>query len=279
MTISDILEAGKQLVFARVVKVCTDTDLPWVIAHVIDLDTLDPVKPTRSIFLNAAILTSNYQFFQLGPFRTPHNVNLETYGLPLVGDVILGETGTNYKGEIYTSYLPDRWTRPISYFFHYLMNEYSASRLYENRDPAMRMVLLNRLTVQYGKVRDERLYDVLCLVLFDDTDSLIEMCYKPQHRPQNGRKWSLMDKSQVKKITTFLASLGGSSVHIPTVPEFVEEVAYLTGDSGICAHFKSILQVTYEEAKPMFHRETSKWLTDPECLSSELIQTLLDQNI
>jgi len=278
MALTSVLEAAKSLVVARVVKVHNEKDnAVWAIAHVLDIETLAPKFPKQSIFLNALVLQTRFQYFQIGPFRTPLNIDLGEYGLPKSGDIILGETGTNYKGEIYTSWLPDRWARPISYFFFYMTNSYEATKLYENTDAALRMVLLSRLTVPYGRVRDERLYDLLCLILFDDTDTLVEMCYKAQHRPKDGRSWNLQDKTQHKKITAFCASYGGSSPDIPSVPEFVEEAAYLVGDSGICAHFRSILANGYQESKGRYCRELGKWLQDQECLSSRFIQTLLDQ--
>ena len=111
----------------------------------------------------------------------------------------------------------------------------------------------------------------------DTPGKVRQMCYKAQHRPKNGRQWNLMDKGQVRKLTAFCAPLGESSVEVPPVPDFVEEVAYLVGDSGICAHFRSILTSSYQEATAMFHRDVNKWLTDKECLSSKLVQTLIDQ--
>jgi hypothetical protein len=277
MTITEVLTASRDLVVSRIIKVHTDGSAPWAIAHVLDLETLQPVVPKRSIFLNVMTLRTRFQYFQLGPFKTPFELDLMKHGLPKSGDIILGKVGTNYKGEMYVSWLPDRWARPASYFLFYLFNTYKATSLYENKDPTLRMVLLSRLTVPYDTTRDERLYDMLCLILFDDTDTLLEMCYNPQHRPKNGRKWNLMDKGQLRKIAAFCAKMGESYVEVPSVTDFVEEVAYLVSDSGICAHFRSILTTSYQESKSMFNHNVNKWLIDKDCMSSKLIQTLIDR--
>jgi len=277
MTVTSLLEAGDELVFARIVKVHADKEVPWAIGHVLCQQTLDTVVPKQSVFMNVVALRQGFQYFQVGPFKTPHSINLETYGLPQEGDIVVGKTGANAQGTVFTSWLPDRWARPIGYFFHYLRNTDQATRLYENKDPALRMVLLHRLTVPYGQVQDERLYDILILVLFDDTDALLEMCYKPQFRPVGKRQWNLMDKAQGRKIDQFCKNMNGTNTAIPDVPNFIEETAYLLSDSGICAHFRAVLSAEYDESKETFHRDVAKWLSDPTYLCSALIQTLIVQ--
>jgi hypothetical protein len=277
MTISAVIETSKQLVFAQVIKVHADCDAPWIIAAALDLGTLKPVHPKRCLFINATVLRTKFQPFQLGPFTTPCDVDLSVHGLPKLGDTIVGDLGSNYKGEMYLTWLPDRWARPVSYFFYYLANHLEASQLYEHREQTLRMILLGRLTVFYGQLRDERLYDLLCLILFDNTEALISMCLKPQARPKNGRLWNLTDKQLHRALASACAAIGGKEVYIPTVPAFIEGAAYLASDGGICAHFKSVLAAEYQESKAQFQRDVGKWLADPECLSSKLIQSLVDQ--
>lgn len=277
MTLSAVIDASRDLIFAQITKVHSDPEAPWAIATVLDLTDLKPVVPKRRIFMNARTLKHNFQTFQIGPFATPCGVDLETYGLPAHGDIVVGQGGQNYKGDVFLTWLPDRWARPVSYFFYYLMNSLEAGDLYGNRDPALRVILLGRLTVMYGTVRDERLYDLLCLLLFDSTEALIAMCLKPQARPKNGRLWSLTNTSLYKKLTAACKAFGGKDVYVPTLPDFIEEAAYLAGDSGICAHFKTVLAAEYQESKAQFQRDVGTWLADPECLSSKKIQHLLDQ--
>jgi hypothetical protein len=209
---------------------------------------------------------------------------LSRYGLPNVGDLIVGQKGKNEKGMTLTTWLPDRWTRPLSYFLYYLSHPSEALKLYESTEETLHMVLLSRLTVLYGSVRDERLYDLLILILIGDMDGLITMCLKPVFRPNRGRKWDLTNSKQKNKVNAFCAKFCAYNswdtihVYIPTVPEFVEETTYLIGDIGICAHFKATIQAQFDAGPKTFHRDIGKWLKDPEMLSSSLMQNLIDFN-
>ena len=276
-----LLENCKKLVFARCITIGGTKEVPFVIGHVLSIETMEIQHPTSSIFLNTTTLRSNYQPIQIGPFTTPTTLDLVQYGLPRSGDIIVGKTGKNSKGMTFISWLPDRWARPIAYFFHYLLNTLSATRLYENRDPALRMVLLSRLYVSYNGIYDERLYDLLLLILFDDTDPLLRMCYKPEYRSGDGRTWNLSDDTQRKQITAFCEKYqtahasSNKPIHLPSIPAFVEETSFLLKDSGICAHFRAVLEAHIQDEATSFNSNVHKWLQDPDCLSTILIEELI----
>jgi len=277
MTITAILEECAKLVFAQVATVHRSEEAPWVIAHILDVDTMRACVPQEPIFMNTRTLHTGYQMHRIGPFFTPAQLNLRQYGLPEEGHIIVGQKGRNAKGVVFTSWLPDRWARPMGYFVHYLSNGAQATRLYQSPEPTLRMVLLNRLRVEYGTISDERLYDLLLLILFDDMTGLLAMCRKLTHRPSHGRTWDLTSVVQIRRMTLFCSKFIENPVlTVPSVSQFVEEVAYLIQDSTICGHFRAVLAAQVDEDRTAFQKMTLKWLKDEECLNATLMQNMID---
>lgn len=281
MTLAQLIETCKaQLTFARIVKVNSSEDAPWAIGQILDIQTLEPHRSKKSIFLNADTLRYKFQHLQIGPFATPVGIVPEKYGLPKVGDIITGKTGTNDQGAVFVTWLPDLWARPISYFFYYLLNHSQASMLYESREYKLQIVLLDRLSVQFGlHLRDERLYDMLLILLFNNLDGLLHMCLKPAHKPTPSRVWDLTNVKMCQKIDRWCCTLADNEdnmfLYIPTVPEFIEELACLVCDSGLCVHFKTMLKMLYQEAKSTFKPQVKKWLQDETCMSTDVLDDLI----
>lgn len=285
MTVAALLDAAHRLTFARVVQVNrAPGGSAYAVCHQIDLESFQPVKPTQLVYIGGAAIEGSLRCYRIGPFFTPYNMDLVNYGTPKQGDIVTGITGVNAKGAVFTSILPDRWARPVANFFYYLLNAPVATGLYENYDPAMRMLLLNRLTVRYPvsgapPVMDERLYDLLLLVLFDDTDGLVNMCRLPDFRPAGGRVWDLLDPDQSKHMNAYCTGMmlhgNTSTVHVPSVPDFVEEAAFLVKNPELVGYFRTALRAYAAEEGDTFHPEIHTWLADKDCMSPDFIQKLI----
>ena len=244
MQLTHVLDACASLTFAQIQVVHQTEENCFAIAHKVDPFTLKTCVPTQSYFLNKNTLQKRYQFYRVGPFYTPFDVSLEKVGLPSVNDFILGQTGSNAKGAIFTSWLPHMWACPILYFFYYLKNVTITRKLYEHHEETTRILLLHNLSVQYQSVWDERLYDMLLLLLFDNYTHLIHLSTIPKHRPPLSRKWTL-DKKAIAKIQKdakrYTSLLKTCEIHVPSVFEFVDEVAFFVREPNILRHFRSLL--------------------------------------
>lgn len=277
MTISDLVDVGKSLVFAKVVCINLDNpDVPWVICHKLDLQTRELIWPLQSVFVNAQVLKYKYQFMRIGPFFTPYKIELDKYGLPEMDDIVVGKTSSNSKGTIYNTFLPDRWARPIFYFFHYLTNVPLTKKIYFSRDTLVREGMISFLSVCYGKVHDQRLYDLLVLILFDTYDALIDMCRKQEYKVLK-RDWSLQSESLCRQIGEWLrVDCYKDHIHIPNCAEFVEETSFLIREPTLVNHFKTLLQTYYKENPSHFVRYVNRWFTNPDILNVELHSKLCD---
>ena len=307
MSITKLLTCADQLTFSKVVYI-KSTDVPYAICHQISLQTMELIKPLQSIFMNTTVLHNSYQMYRLGPFFTPYNIDLNMYDPLKINDIIVGKTGTNRKGTVYTSYLPDRWAKPLAYFFYYLSNATITTRLYEHYDESMRMILLSRLSVKYpgayncedetqpkkiettesgtsdstlhdfDMLYDERLYDILLIILFDDMEDVLQMCRKPHHRPVDGRIWNLNEPRQFKHIARYCSqfTVASTSVHIPSTPDFIEEIAVLIEDPSIATHFRAMLETCVRE-DPESHLESiSEWIRNDTCLKNQLLKHIIE---
>ena len=104
-------------------------------------------------------------------------------------------------------------------------------------------LLLHNLNVQYQSVWDEALRHVALafiwqLYAFDSLSTI------PKHRPPLSRKWTL-DKKAIAKIQKdakrYTSLLKTCEIHVPSVFEFVDEVAFFVREPNILRHFRSLL--------------------------------------
>ena len=261
MTISSLVDLGQTLCFAKVVCVNVDNPkVPWIICHRLNVQTQELIKPLESIFINAQVLNTKYQFYRIGPFFTPYELDLTKWNLPKMGDILLGKTGTNSKGTIYTSYIPTLWASPMFYFFHHLINAQATAQIFHSRNNTLKLGLVGSLSVQYGTVWDERLYDLLVLILFDNYTQLLEICRFPKYQ-NTIRKWNLHNNSQHKSIGEFLqVSNIYETLHLPNAAEFVAETSFLLQEPTLVSHFKSLLETSIQEHSDQFPQIPKEWI-------------------